>query len=267
MRQPTLYRALVIVGFVTLWHAWGHAQETAPADWSALLEYCRGSGLESSEVQEIVRRCQSQGVSLGEAHLMLTVACAASQAGLPTEPVLVKIEEGLTKRVPPQTIVAAVEQRVTYLGRAREIVESSTGELRADDLVVSAALALESGLQEDVVQTVLAAGRGKRPAEIRAAIEAGEALHLEGFAADDVETILTDCLNRNLRHLEIRRVVRYALQQRARGMSPHAIRQSLWGNSSTQPDAGARSRAGAGQDDAPGYGPGPGGPHGRPGQP
>jgi hypothetical protein len=268
MRHSTLYRALAIIGFVTLCQAGGHAQEMAPADWSALLRYCSGAGLGSSDVEEIVRRCQSQGVSLREAHMMLASACTASRAGLPPEPALIKIEEGLAKRVPAETIVSAVERRVMYLLRAREVAESSEGKLSSDDVIVSAALAMESGLEEQVVQAVFAAGRGKRPAEIRAAIEAGEALHLEGFAAEDVEPLLTDCLNRNLRRLEIRRMVRYALQQRARGMAPHAIRQSLWGNPATQPDAGARTRAGAGQDDAPGHGPGPGGPPpGRPGQP
>jgi hypothetical protein len=267
MRQPALYRAVAVIGFVTLCLSGGHAQETAPADWSALLGYCRGSGLESAEVGEIVRRCQSQGISLGDAHMMLGSVCTASRAGLPPAPALMKIEEGLAKRVPPQAIVSAVKRRVMYLGRARQIAESWKAASSGDGVIVSAALAMESGLEEEVVQAVFAAGRGKRPAEISAAIEAVEALHLEGFEADDVRPILTDCLTRNLRRLEIRRVVRYALQQRARGMSPHAIRQSLWGNAATQPDAGARTRAGAGQDDAPGYGPGPGGPGGRPGQP
>lgn len=268
MRRSTLHRSLVIVGLVALCQAGGHAQEMPPADWSALLRDCSGAGLGSSDVEGIVRRCQSQGISPTEAHMMLVPACTASRAGLPAEPALSKIEEGLAKRVPPQTIVSAVERRVTYLLRAREIAESSVGKPISDDLIVSAALAMESGLGEDVVQAVFTAGRSKRPAEVGAAIEAGEALHLQGFAAEDVGPILIDCLTRNLRRLEIRRVVRYALQQRARGMAPHAIRQSLWGNPATQPDAGARNRAGAGQDGAPGYGAGPGGPpSGRPGQP
>jgi hypothetical protein len=268
MKKPCFHRVLATIGLVTLCHVGSHAQEKAPGDWSALLRYCSESGLGSAEVQETIRRCQSQGISLRDAHMMLTSACTASRAGLPPEPALMKIQEGLAKGVPPQTIVSAVEQRVEYLGRAREIAESLEGQLTGDDVIVSSALAMESGLEEEVVRAVLGVGRGKHPAELRAIIEAGEALHLEGFAAEDTESILTDCLNRNLRRLEIRRAVRYALQQRARGMSPHAIQQSLWGNPASRSVAGARTRAGPGHGDAPRHGPGPGGPpDGRPGQP
>jgi hypothetical protein len=259
MRQSTLHQALVVVGIVALCWAGAHAQDMPPADWAALLWYCNEADLGSSDVEQIAERCRSQGISPTEAHMMLAPACAASREGLPIDPALVKIEEGLAKRVPPQMIASAVERRVTYLLRAREIAQSSVGKPIGDDLIVSAGSAMESGLPEDVVRAVFAAGRGKRPAEIKTALEAGEALHLDGFAAEDVEPILVDCLNRNLRRLEIRRVVRYALQQRSRGMAPHAIRQSLWGNPETQPDAGARTRAGAGHDGTHGHGTGQGG--------
>jgi DNA-binding transcriptional MerR regulator len=269
MRQQRFTcRILLIAGVVALVHFGGHAQEVTPVDWSALLRVCTESGLGSAEVQEIIRRCRSQDFSVEEARTMLAHACAGSRAGLPSTPILSKIEEGLAKRVPAQALASAAEQRVLFLGRARDIAESSGVIVPDDEVVVAAALAMESGLEEAVIEAVFAAGRGKRPAEIGATIQAGESLRLEGFGPEDIGPILTDCLNRNLRRLEIRRVVRYALQQRARGMTPRAIRQSLWGNATSQPDAGARARSGAGQEGAPGHGPGPGGPpHGRPGQP
>ncbi len=268
MKQLCLCQVLATIGVLALGYVGGHAQEAPPADWSALLRDCTGSGLESAEVQETIRRCRSQGISLEEARMMLAHACATSRAGLPSSPVLNKIDEGIAKRVPPQTIVSAVERRVEYLGRARQMAESSGAALGDDEVIVASALAMESGLEEAVIEAVFAAGRDSRPAEIKTIVQAGETLRLEGFGAEDIGPILTDCLNRNLRRLEIRRLVRYALQQMARGMAPHAIRQSLWGNAATQPDAGARTRAGAGQDAAPAYGPGPGGPlHGRPGRP
>jgi hypothetical protein len=179
---------------------------------------------------------------------------------------MMKLSEGLTKGVSPEVIATAAGQRFEYLKNARTIVETADPELRVDEVIVPAALAMESGLAERNVVLVVEAGRGRGAKDIRTVIEAGEALHLAGFSSEDIEPILEDCLNRNLRRHEIRRVVRYASQQRERGMETHRIRRSLWGTDAQGSQHQHRHQEQNGH--GPGGGPGPGGPerggHGRP---
>lgn len=267
MKRNWVAAACMIIGAVSMSPVGVHAQDAIPADWSEVQRVCTESGLNSKDVEEIILRCRKQGLTVMETHSMLSPVCEAGLTGLSTKPATEKIEEGLAKGVPPEAIKSAVAQRIGHLRCAKDITLATHPKLCIDEVIIPAAFAMESGVPERVVKSVMEAGRNKRTKEIRAAMEAGETLHLAGFSPEEIEPILEDCLNRNLRRVEFQRVVRYASQQRKRGMEAQRIRQSLWGNGGE----GSQQRHQHREERGEGHrgGPGPGGPphdggHGQP---
>jgi hypothetical protein len=247
-----------VMGLTLLLPLAAYPQKTVPTTWSELRQACRSAGIDSESTDEIIHRCQEQGVSVQEAHAMLSPGRHAATEGLPLKPVMDKIAEGLAKGIPPQVIAQAADQRVTHLASAAEIIESANPKLRVDDVIIPAARAMEIGVAPEVVSSVITAGHDRPARELAATLEACESLHLAGFGSDEIEPIAVDCMNRHLRRVEMRRVVRYATQQRTRGMETNRIRQSLWGNGVEEAQQQNRHREQRGQ--GPGEGQGPGGP-------
>ncbi|MBN1424140.1 hypothetical protein JXA88_06255 [Candidatus Fermentibacteria bacterium] len=237
------------------------AGDTVPTDWPALQSLCEEAGLDATPVREIFRHCQRERIGIGDAHAMLGWAIEASREELPARPVMAKIVEGLGKGVPPEDIAEVSRQRVRHLYRAREIIRAADGRLAVEPVIVAGAQAMESGVSEDAVRVVVEAGRDSRAGDLQALLEAGEELYLAGFGSEDIPPMLIDCLQRRLNRVELRRAVRYACQQRQRGMEPRRIRQALWGGEQgSQQQHQNREHNGQGG----GIGPGPGGPrHGR----
>ena len=160
-------------------------------------------------------------------------------------------EEGVAKNVDPEQVVQAVQHRWQLMQRSREMVVSSGYMPEAPpvvDLQASLTLALESGLEAETLTSLLAKGGGQYAGRMEGVVEAGEALHLAGLDDQTVRNLMEDGLARNLRRVEMLRVVRYAVQQHRDGASGEQIRGSLWGPSSNwqDPGAGAGGAAGAG---------------------
>jgi hypothetical protein len=267
MRTILIATFATALGIMPLFPRAAYPQSIAPATWSDLRQMCRSAQLNSENTDEIIQRCQEQGVPVSEAHAMLSPGCEAAAKGLPAEPVMEKIREGLAKGIAPEPIASAARRRVGHLIEAAEIAESTDPKLRVDAVIVPAARAMESGLEPAVITSVMGTGRGGSAKELAAAFEACEALYLAGFSSDDTGRIVEDCLNRNLRRVELRRVVRYASQQRRRGMETLRIRQSLWGNGVEESQRQSRHKEQHGQGPQGGQGPGGpghGGGHGNP---
>ncbi len=267
MKGHWIAAAFMIIGTVSMSTVGVRAQDAIPEDWSEMQRICTESGLNSKDVEEILLRCRKQGLTIMETHSMLSPVCEAGLMGLATKPATEKIEEGLAKGVPPEAIKAAVAQRIGHLRSAVDITLTANPKLCTDEVIIPAALAMESGVPERLVKSVIEVAKNKRSKEIRAAMEAGETLHLAGFSPEEIEPILVDCLNRNLRRVEFQRVVRYASQQRKRGMEAQRIRQSLWGNGAegSQQRLQQREERGEGHRGGPGHGGPPhDGDHGQP---
>jgi len=75
---------------------------------------------------------------------------SARAAGLPTEPIVDKVLEGMTKRASPDRIVAAVRTLATDLGAAR----SALGPSASDDDVVAGASALRAGASGETLARI-----------------------------------------------------------------------------------------------------------------
>jgi hypothetical protein len=79
-----------------------------------------------------------------------TLLDSARAAGLPTEPIVDKVLEGMTKRASPDRIVAAVRTLATDLGAAR----ATLGPTASDDDVIAGASALRAGASGEMLARI-----------------------------------------------------------------------------------------------------------------
>lgn len=162
----------------------------------------------------IVARCTGAGMTTNTMSAILAPVRDATRAGLPSAHVLDKIEEGLAKTADADSIVAAAQNRLEYLAAARSVVgegpaSCARGEQR---LLVSVALALESGMPRALIDAAIEAGEGERPGRLSAVVGAGESLHLAGRSAEDVKQFMLSCVARDLGRGQIVKAVKEALK-------------------------------------------------------
>ena len=239
--------------------------ERSPAAWQPLVERGSGAGISESRLQHTTAHLAEAGVTTEAGAEVLGPAFRATQGGLPAESILDKIDEGVLKGADVEALLRTAEKRLQVLERAQVLLREGgfpDGENRGRGLLISAALALESGLPENVLAGALERGRDRPPGQVQPVVQAGEVLHLEGFDDESVAALMADCLERKLRRPEILRMLRFAQEQRAHGLSGAAVRQMLWARGGP---GGAASSPGSGPGQAPGVGSPPGA-AGRPGQ-
>ena len=181
--------------------------------FAQVLEQCRGCGWSDADVQRVMKPVY-----------------AAQDASLPAENILVKIEEGVAKKVAPALIAGAAELRLGYLRRADSMV-GAVSHIRGGwvgRLTSSVALVLESGLSTEAVQEVLVRSEGGRPGRIMPAIDVGAALCRAGFSSADTQVIMLDCIERDLNQLEVERALEFLLSEHEKGRDFQSVYQELW---------------------------------------
>lgn len=228
--------------------------EKSPAAWQPLVERGSGAGIPESRLQHTTTHLAGAGLTTEGGAAVLGPAFRAAQGGLPAESILDKIDEGVLKGADVEALLRTAEKRLQALERAQVLLREGgfpDGEPRGRGLLISAALALESGLPESVLAGALERGRGRPPGQVQPVVQAGEALHLEGFDDESVAALMADCLERKLRRPEILRMLRFAQEQRAHGASGSSVRQMLWVRGG--PDRAASS-PGSGTGQTPGVG-------------
>lgn len=232
--------------------------EEARRDWGPLLEQASRDGVPAESFERVVAGLEAAGRSPGESRPLLEPAFEAARSGLPSEPILAKLAEGSLKGAPPEDLAEAARLRLGALQQARGLLAQrgypETG-YRGRDLLISTALALESGVPGPALAVALDRGAGLPPGHVTTLVEAGEALHLAGLDPDTVAGLLADCLDRNLRRPEILRVVNFARERHRAGHDGAQLRAALWGG------AGPTGASGGGSGPM-GPGSGPGGPPG-----
>jgi len=216
----------------------------APDPWSALQQEnatTAGAGY--------VLRLRQGGFSSDQARQILALLTEAQRQAVPAATLTARLDEGLAKKAAPQAIVSALETRLRTMTQARAMVR--TAEYDAvpaavrDELLIATGLALESGVAADDLQTVMRRGNGQAALRTKSVVEAGETLHLAGVDRETTRTLMDDCMQRNLRRMEVLRAVRYSIQQHKSGMNGDNIRRSLWGGNAAV--EGARGWRGGGQ--------------------
>ncbi len=232
--------------------------EAARREWAAVFQEAERAGVPARRVEATVARMEALGLTPDQGRHLLAPVFRAARQGLPPKFLFAKVDEGLIKGADPDAILRAVERRAAVLRRAVDLLESRqipVPPAGSGRLVGAVAMALESGLPEEVVGPVLDRGREAGPGRLAAVIEAGEAMFLAGVEPETVRGLMEDCLDRRLRRPEILRVVRFVRERRAQGMEGPAIRELLWGERG--PGRSGPGRTGKGSGGA-GSGAGPG---------
>jgi hypothetical protein len=198
----------------------------------------------------------ANGIVGDAADRIVAAARRCEACGLPGDFLRARLREGLAKKAAPETLAAAVETRLKSLEESRNLLGAAGYDDRREpshrELLESVAHALESGMPPAAFGRVLSRGRGTAALRVQTVVESGESLHLAGLEDETVIGFMTDCLDRNLRRMEILRAARLIVQQHRGGVNSSEIRRALWDDRA--PDGGGNPQR------SPGRGHGWGGP-------
>ena len=180
-----------------------------------------------------VPRLQQRGFTPEQIGQTLACLADARHQGVPAAALTLRLEEGLAKNVEPARLLATLQARARTMLQARTLVQAANYDLvpgsPGDDLLVATGLALESGVPATDLSGVLQRGAGRYAMRMASIVEAGENLHLAGVDIATTRALMNDCLDRDLRRMEVLRAVRYTIQQHRGGMDGDNIRRALWG--------------------------------------
>jgi len=196
-----------------------------------------------------IQRLRTHNFTVEQARQTLDCLSEAQRQGVPVATLTTRLDEGLAKKAEPQAIATALQARLRVMTQARTMLKvahyDTVAEEPRNELLTTTGLALESGVAAEDIGAVLKRGNGQSALRMKSVVEAGESLHLAGVDHATTQSLMSDCLDRNLRRMEVLRAVRYSIQQHRGGMSGDNIRRSLWGgNTATE---GARGWRNGGQ--------------------
>lgn len=215
-------------GFVAVWLAAAVSGAQTDDPWALLQRNCSAPAAAA-----YVPRLKERSFTVEQARETLACLIQARTGGLPVSALTLRLEEGLAKNVPPPGLLAAVQTRLRFMLQARDMLQAANYEPVPDgpagELLAATGLALESGLAPEDLAAILKRGNGTSALRIKSVVEAGESLHLAGVDPATTRGLMDDCLDRDLRRMEVLRAVRYTLQQRRGGMDGAHIRRTLWG--------------------------------------
>ncbi len=223
----------------------GEAPPDGGGSWERLLNE-KPADLDAGRWHRLMNAMKANGLSGEAAHDCLAPVAEAARQGLPSDAVLVRLEEGAAKKAGANILLQAGQARLATLRTAAEVLkETGYGARKTenDNLLKTVALALESGLEAKTVNLVLARGNGSQSDRIQSIIEAGETMRLNDMDDATVGPMMADFIDRNLRRSEVVRASRFAIQQHKAHVDGDRIRQRLWG----QECAGGNGDVGAGK--------------------
>jgi len=127
------------------------------------------AGVPAEDVEIIVSRGLNRGADAGAINRFLEITVSAKRSGLPVGPVLDRIEQGLSKGVPPERIAAASARLAEKLRVAQPIVDTLIrggmaphGSADREKAIEATARALERSIPVDAIEGMGSAVRGKR---------------------------------------------------------------------------------------------------------
>ncbi len=198
--------------------------------WDAVREGGVGLGIETGRIDRLLDSCRQGGWTVEQAEGVLAPLRAAFGEQLPVEGVLLRIEEGLAKRVAWDEVRAAAQLRLEGLRKADALVMAvrTTRGSQHGHLVMHTCLAMESGISAEAFARLFGRPGGFRYGRLIHAIEAGETLSLEGMSEAQVLQIMEDCLDRGLTGLEVERMVEAIREGMRAGKDFETIHAALW---------------------------------------
>lgn len=134
------------------------------------------AGVPPDDLEIIVTRGLARGVNAATLGHFLETSARVAQEGLPVRPVLDRIEQGLSKGVPPERIDAAVRRLADGLASARPLV---------DGLLRNGLPAGSAGAHDAALESIARADEQSLPAGMMQAL--GETVREQGGSLDQFE--------------------------------------------------------------------------------
>jgi len=215
----------------TPWTLSSFGEPGPPQVRQAAMELPSPAGVDAGRWQRVIGQLKANGLSAVEVRECLAPVQEAARQGLPSDPVLTRVEEGTAKGVGAGALQEAGKQRLANLQSAAKVLRGAGYDCEGASqcrLMASATLAMESGLSSDTLQAVLAPGGGRECERMRTIIEAGESMRLNGVDESTVRQLMTDFVRRNMRRMEVIRASRFVVQQHSAHVEGSRIRQQLW---------------------------------------
>jgi hypothetical protein len=181
--------------------------------------------------QGLVNSLNAAGLSGEAARDCLAAVQEASRQGLPPDPVIVRLEEGVAKKAGAENLRLAGQNRLAALRSASTLLNETGYDTRNaanNALLKTVTLAVESGLTPETVKPVLERGSGRQADRMQSIIEAGETMRLNQLDNATCGQMMADFTDRNLRRSEVLRASRFAIQQHKAHVDGARIRQRLW---------------------------------------
>ena len=199
--------------------------------WQAILNKGIAAGVQSRQLEKALVRLAAANFSPDQAQVIFDPLFKDVRAGIHARHVLLKLQEGVLKKAPFDTLTSVARTRLNSFKKAKNLL-ARTGHGDAIEtypaLLDSTAFALESGQDQSSLQEVLTAGKGKLPNRIAAVIEAGESLHNAGLKPEPLKLIMKDCIEKDLETHQMKRVTQHVKEKLNKGLDHKTIREKLW---------------------------------------
>ena len=175
------------------------------------------SGVPAEDVDIIVTRSIERGASATTLGRFLDTATQVARQGLPIRPVLDRIEQGLSKGVPPERIDAAGKRLADGLAEAKLLTDSllRNGLLPGaggayDAALETVARAGEQGLSTGTMQGLAekVRARGQSLEQFERAVRTRAFLAGSGMQAEAADRVVHACIDRNLTERDYARLER-----------------------------------------------------------
>lgn len=179
----------------------------AQADITARARETVRAGIPAEDVEIIIGRGLERGADAATLGSFLETAVRTKQQGLPVRPVLDRIEQGLSKGVPPERIDAAGKRLADVLAKAKPMVDGllqnglPPGTSGAKDAAIeSVARAAEQGLSAETMQGLgeKVRAQGQSLDQFERAVRTLSFLKGSGMQADAAERIVQAGIERGL---------------------------------------------------------------------
>ncbi len=199
--------------------------------WRNILQNGTKAGLREAQLGHLLSKMAASGMKPSDAQEILEPIFQDGKAGLNSRHVLLRLDEGLLKKVPVETLKKLTRQRHVALGEARSILArygySSTAETYPA-LLDATAFAIESGFSTASLNTVLEAGKDRKPRQITEVLELGETLYYAGFDPEMLLSLMERCLVKNLDVQQMERVTDHVREAIMKGENHRIIIDTLW---------------------------------------
>jgi hypothetical protein len=198
--------------------------------WLALFNDGKGAGIQDPRLCSLLAKMAASKMAPAEAREILDPLFRDGRAGLNLRHVLLRLDEGLLKKIPMKELNKIALASRTAFREAGSMLARSGYQPSAETypaLLDATAFAIESGFSPVSVKAVLKAGKDRKPRQITEVLELGETLFYAGMEKESLLSIMESCLVKNLNVQQMERVTDHVREALIKGQDRGTIIDTL----------------------------------------